>query len=80
MTQLVTIELDPPGDLARFRPPAAVNARLRELLDRQDGGVPLKETERLEAEGLVELAELLTLFRLRADGAAARKADAPKRP
>lgn len=69
MSQLVTIELELPDDLARFRLPHAVDARLRELLDRQDGGIPLKETERREAEGLVELAELLTLLRLRAEGA-----------
>jgi hypothetical protein len=69
MSQVVTIELDLPGDLAHFRLPAAVNARLSELLDRQDSGVPLTDTERQEAEGLVELAEMLTLLRLRAEGA-----------
>ena len=79
MSQVVTIELDLPDDLARFRLPAAVNARLRKLLDRQDSGIPLKETERREAEGLVELAELLTLLRLRAEGAS-QKAVTPKRP
>jgi hypothetical protein len=79
MSQVVTIESDLPDELAQFRLPAAVNARLRELLDRQDNGTPLKEAERREAEGLVELAELLTLLRLRAEGAA-RKAVAPKRP
>jgi hypothetical protein len=79
MSQVVTIELDLPDDLAQFRLPAAVNARLRELLDRQDNGIPLKETERREADGLVELAELLTLLRLRVEGAA-RKAVTPTRP
>jgi hypothetical protein len=73
MSQVVTIELDLPDDLAQFRLPPAVNARLRQLLDRQEKGVLLKEAERREAEGLVELAELLTLLRLRAEGAA-RKA------
>ncbi len=70
MSQVVTIELDLPDDLAQFQLPPAVNARLRRLLDRQEKGVPLKVAERREAEGLVELAELLTLLRLRADGAA----------
>jgi hypothetical protein len=79
MSQVVTVELDLPDDLAQFRLPAAVNARLRELLDRQDNGIPLKEQERHEAEGLVELAELLTLLRLRAEGAAS-KAVGSKRP
>jgi hypothetical protein len=78
MSQVVTIELDLPDDLAQFRLPPAVNARLRRLLDRQESGVPLKETARREAEGLVELAELLTLLRLRAEGAAL-KAVAPRR-
>ena len=79
MSQVVMIELDLPGDLARFRLPAAVNARLQELLNRQDGGAPLKATERREAEGLVELAEFLSLLRLRAENAAG-KVEMPKRP
>lgn len=53
----VTIELEIPGDLARFRLPRGVNARLQELLDRRDSGTPLTKAERLEAEGLVELAK-----------------------
>jgi hypothetical protein len=64
--------------LDQFQLPPAVNARLRELLDRQDKGVPLKDAERREAEGSVELAELLTLLRLRAEGAAL-KAVKPRR-
>jgi hypothetical protein len=78
MSQVVTIELDLPNDLARFRLPVAVNNRVRKLLDRQENGIPLKKTERREAEGLAELAELLTLLRLRAEGAA-RKAATSKR-
>ena len=70
MSHVVTIELYLPDVLPQFRLPPAVNARLRQLLDRQERGIPLKETERREAEGLVELAELLTLVRLRAEGAA----------
>jgi hypothetical protein len=42
-----------------------VAARLQVLLDRQDAGLALSREEREEAEGLVELAELLGLFRLR---------------
>jgi hypothetical protein len=45
--------------------PAALNERLQNLLDRQDRGETLTESERKEAEGLVELAELLSLRRLR---------------
>ncbi len=49
----LTIAIDPPADLARFRLPIAVAARLRSLLDRQDAGNPLSADERAEAEGLV---------------------------
>jgi hypothetical protein len=63
----LTIEVELPDDLARFRLPDAVNARLQTLLDRQDSGQPLTEQERSEADGLVNLSELLTLLRLRAE-------------
>jgi hypothetical protein len=63
----MTIEVDLPADLARFRLPDAVAARLESLLDRQDAGEALTEQEREEAEGLVDLAEFLTLLRLRAE-------------
>ena len=66
-----TLTVDLPADLDRFRLPAAVHARLQTLLDRQDAGHPLTEAEREEAEGLVNVAELLTLLRLRAERAAA---------
>jgi hypothetical protein len=69
MSRCVEIELEVPDDLARFHLPAGVNARLAQLLDRQDRGTPLSAAERLEAEGLVELAELLALLRLRAERA-----------
>jgi hypothetical protein len=54
-------------ELARFDLPASVQQRLDTLLDRQDRGEPLGETERREAEGLVEMAEFLSLLRLRAE-------------
>jgi hypothetical protein len=63
----LTIEVDLPADLARFRLPQAVAARLQTLLDRQDSGEPLTAAERDEAEGLVNLAEFLTLLRLRVE-------------
>jgi hypothetical protein len=69
MSQVIAIELEVPDDLVRFRLPPGVGARLQQLLDRQDSGTPLNEAERREAEGLVELSELLTLLRLRAEGA-----------
>jgi hypothetical protein len=66
-TVTVTLEIDLPADLALFRLPPAVTARLHSLLDHQDSGQPLTAQERAEAEGLVELAEFLTLLRQRAE-------------
>jgi hypothetical protein len=63
----VTLEVELPADLDRFRLPEAVAARLQSLLDRQESGQPLTAQERQEAEGLVNLAELLTLLRLHAE-------------
>jgi hypothetical protein len=61
---LKTIEI--PLELARFQLPEAVQARLQELLDRQDAGQTLTPEERNEAEGLIELVEFLSLLHLRA--------------
>lgn len=65
----VTIEVDLPSDLKNFRLPKSAAERLNELLDRQDSGVTLTEAEREEAEELVDLAELLTLLKMRAEHA-----------
>jgi hypothetical protein len=67
MSQAVSIELELPDDLSRLRLPEGVNDRLQALLDRQDRGTPLTPAERREAEGLVNLSELLSLLRLRAE-------------
>jgi hypothetical protein len=69
MTQVVEI----PIGLAQFQLPPAVHdsaeptlcERLQFLLDRQDAGTQLAEHERMEAEGLVELNEFLSLLKLR---------------
>ena len=74
MSQTVAIQLEVPDDLARFRLPPGVNIRLQELLDRQDSGKRLTSAERKEAEGLVNLAELLSLLRLRMERANTRRA------
>ena len=63
----LTIDVDVPAELEQFRLPKAVAARLQRLLDRQDAGQPLTPAEREEAEGLVDLAEFLTLLRLRVE-------------
>lgn len=57
--------IDVPPELAEFRLPEAVHARLQHLLDEQDAGRPLTLEERREAEGLVDLAEFLSLLHLR---------------
>jgi hypothetical protein len=77
MTQVIEITIE----LAQFQFPPAVHdsakptlhERLQFLLDsaeptlreRQDTGTQLSENERLEVEGLVEVAEFLSLIRLR---------------
>ena len=65
MSQILAIQLEVPDDLAQVRLPPGVNARLQELLDRQDRGERLTRAERKEAEGLVNLAELLSVLRMR---------------
>ncbi len=74
MSQAVLVELELPEDLDRFRFPESLNKKLHELLDKQDRGETLSEAERSQAEGLVNLAEMLTLLRLRAERAAQQKA------
>ncbi|MEZ4616754.1 MAG: hypothetical protein R2867_14800 [Caldilineaceae bacterium] len=61
---LDTIEL--PVNLVRFELPEAVQARLQDLLNRQDAGEPLTQSEREEAAGLVALSEFLSLLHLQA--------------
>jgi hypothetical protein len=70
VVRTIAIELRMPDDLARLRLPDAVEARLQELLDRQVRGAPLTDAGRQEAEGLVDLAEWLSVLRLRAERAA----------
>jgi hypothetical protein len=54
-----------PVSLTYFQLPEAVQARVQFLLDRQDAGEKLTLAERNEAEGLVDLAEFLSLLSLR---------------
>lgn len=66
MARHVVVELELPEDLEGIRLPPGVNERLQSLLDRQDLGETLSAEDRKEAEGLVNLAEFLSLLRLRA--------------
>ncbi len=59
-----TIEI--PIELTHFQFSEGVRDRLNWLLDRQDAGEMLTQSERSEAEGLVELMEFISLIRLRA--------------
>ncbi|MBG1239856.1 hypothetical protein [Nostoc sp. NZL] len=61
MAEIIEIPLE----LTHFQLPEAVQERLQFLLDRQDAGEALPLAERREAEGLVELAEFLSLLHLR---------------
>jgi hypothetical protein len=74
MPHAIQIEVEMPGDLAKFRLPKGVQKRLHTLLDKQDQGLVLTTAERSEAEGLVELSESLSLLRLRAQRSGRRAA------
>jgi hypothetical protein len=67
MSQAIQFELEVPDDLAEFRLPEGVQKRLQDLLDRQDRGHELTQAERKEAEGLVDLVDLLSLLRARTE-------------
>jgi hypothetical protein len=62
----IQVELELPAELARLSLPEGVDRRLHHLLDKQDRGEPLTDDERAEAEGLVDMADLLSLLKLRA--------------
>lgn len=69
MSQQILVHVEVPSDLVRFHLPEGVDHRLQSLLERQDRGEKLTAAERLEAEGLVNLSEFLTLLKLRAERA-----------
>ena len=62
----IRVDVELPQDLARLSLPEGVDRRLHSLLDKQDRGETLSDDERAEADGLVELADLLALLALRA--------------
>jgi hypothetical protein len=70
----VLVELDLPKDWRQFRLPPALHARLQELLDRQDSNGKLLARERREAQALTQLADMLSLMKLRAEAAKRRTA------
>lgn len=62
----VTIQLELPEDWTNFSLPPALDTRLAALLDRHDIPGSLIEAERLEADALCKLVDMLALLRLRA--------------
>lgn len=65
MPKIIHVAMPASRDIGRLRLPSGVRNRLQALLDRQDRGIKLTMRERREAEGLVELAEWLSLLKLR---------------
>jgi len=65
MVRNLTVKIDMPISAEQIKLPKGVNDRLQKLLDRQDRGEKLTSAELKEADGLVELAEMLSLLRLR---------------
>ena len=72
MSRAVMVQLDLPKDWKTFRMPRGLQSRLQELLDRQDQTRKLTRRERQEANALAELAEMLSLMKLRIRLAAKR--------
>jgi hypothetical protein len=64
-TPTVQIQLHVPANLETLAFPEALDRRLHSLLEKQDQGERLTDDEQVEAEALVDLAQLLTLLRLR---------------
>ena len=67
MTRNALLQIEMPLAAGKFKLPKSVDNRLQTLLDRQDKGEKLTTAERNEAEGLVELAEMLSLLRLKSE-------------
>lgn len=67
MVQRALVKIEMPFSVEQFKLPKGVNNRLQELLDRQDKGEKLTSAEKKEAQGLVDLAEMLSLLRLRSE-------------
>ncbi len=67
MAQNAVIKIEMPVSLRQIKLPKGVDNRLQNLLDKQDRGEKLTAAEKKEAEGLADLAEILSLLRLRSE-------------
>ena len=65
MSANTLVKIEMPFSINQFVLPKGVNNRFQELLDRQDRGENLTKAEKTEAEGLVDLAEMISLLHLR---------------
>jgi hypothetical protein len=66
MSERVVIELRMPEELASLHFPKGLDRRLQQLLDKRDRLGELSTAEQSEAEGLISVAEMLTLLQLKA--------------
>ena len=64
MSQTVQLTMPMPANLAKLRFPKALNDRLHHLLDKQGSEGRLSVAERKEAEGLAQMASLLSILKL----------------
>lgn len=62
----MTITVEMPDSLNDFHLPSGVQRRLQDLLDKQNQGHPLTPAEQEAAEGLCDMAEWLSLLKLKA--------------
>jgi hypothetical protein len=64
MSQVVQLTVPMPVKLAKLRFPKALDDRLHFLLDQQSHKGRLTAAERKEAEGLAQMADLLSILKL----------------
>jgi|ABSQ01.1.fsa_nt_gi hypothetical protein len=64
MSQTVQLTVPMPAKLARLRFPKALDDRLHFLLDEQGRKGRLTAAERKEAEGLAQMADMLSILKL----------------
>ena len=72
MSQTVQLTVPMPANLARLRFPKALDDRLHFLLDEQGRKGRLTAAEKKEAEGLAEMASVLSILKLGAQVKAAK--------
>jgi hypothetical protein len=67
MARNALVRIEVPLSRRQIRLPKGVDDRLQTLLDSQEQGRTLTAAEKREAKGLVELSEMLSLMKLRAE-------------